>query len=373
MDTGTSNGDVVVGARPGLAAPRVPWPLWAVGWTLLVTAALPVAWFAMAPIAGAYVWLSGLGAGLGLWAVPDGSLVQLWAMGTSLAVCVGAVQSLLLRRVVPRPSLWFAATAAGLLAVVFSAFVVVFVLPEAQVDALLSMAALLIGAGLLLGLAQWLCLRQWMKQSGWIVLIDLLAVSSVVLSGGTITSLLELIVILTLPGAISGFGMWLLVSGVAAEGERPLPPVDRNARILKTATRLALGGLVLVPVFFLGIWVYAASRLALAKLDGVYPTAREAVIAHSQGWGGAEVVEIANVHAGPNSANRQPHVWFGGATVYLDRVPEGGRRDYYVSGSFYIHVRDGWVHVPEGAFPEFIGWVMELYGMEGVGDTTAGG
>jgi hypothetical protein len=33
-------------------------------------------------------------------------------------------------------------------------------------------------------------------------------------------------------------------------------------------------------------------------------------------------------------------------------------RDYYDTGSFYLRVRDGWVHVPEGAFPEFIGFVM---------------
>jgi hypothetical protein len=29
-------------------------------------------------------------------------------------------------------------------------------------------------------------------------------------------------------------------------------------------------------------------------------------------------------------------------------------------------VREGWVHVSEGAFPTFIGWVMELYNLEGV-------
>jgi hypothetical protein len=93
----------------------------------------------------------------------------------------------------------------------------------------------------------------------------------------------------------------------------------------------------------------------------------QAVIANnSRGFGGAEVVRIENVHAAPNSRTAQPHVWFGGATVYLDRVPAGRTWDHYSAGSFYIHVRQGWVPMPEGAFPGFIGWVMELYNMEGV-------
>jgi hypothetical protein len=133
--------------------------------------------------------------------------------------------------------------------------------------------------------------------------------------------------------------------------------------------RLALVGIgvvALVPLFFACSWVYAASQLALAKNGGVYPTVEEAVIERdSQGWGDARVVRIENVRAEPNSRNAQPHVWFGGATVYLDRVPEGHTKTYYSSGSFYLRVREGWVYVPEGAFPEFIGWVMELYNMEG--------
>jgi hypothetical protein len=122
----------------------------------------------------------------------------------------------------------------------------------------------------------------------------------------------------------------------------------------------------LIPLFFGCLWVYAASQLALAKNDGIYPTVEEAVIAiNSKGWGGAKVIRIEDVHTGPNHFDgSQPHVWFGGATVHYDRIPQGGRRDWDLAGSFYIHVRDGWVFVPEGAFPEFVGWVMELYHME---------
>jgi hypothetical protein len=89
---------------------------------------------------------------------------------------------------------------------------------------------------------------------------------------------------------------------------------------------------------------------------------------NSQGFSGAEVVRIENIRAEPNRPNAQPHVWFGYATVYLDKVPQGynSDHDHYLSGNYYIHVQEGWVFVGEGAFPEFIGWVMELYNMEGV-------
>jgi len=80
------------------------------------------------------------------------------------------------------------------------------------------------------------------------------------------------------------------------------------------------------------------------------------------------VIRIENVHAGPNFHDGSlPHVWFGGADVYLDRIPDGGRWDHYATGSFYLRVEEGWVHIPEGALPGYIGWVMALYGLEGAG------
>jgi hypothetical protein len=146
-----------------------------------------------------------------------------------------------------------------------------------------------------------------------------------------------------------------------------ITPASNQKRSRRTLW-FGVGLAALIPTFFLCIWVYAASQLALAKNRGVYPTVKEAVILkNSQGWGGAEVVEVTNVRASVNQHDgSQPHVWFGGARVYLDRVPEGWDRTEYSSGSYFIHVKDGWVHMPEGAFPEFVGWVMELYGMEGV-------
>jgi hypothetical protein len=229
-------------------------------------------------------------------------------------------------------------------------------------------AVVLLPVGLTLGLAQWLYLRRFLPNAFWIIFIDILAAGSILLSGGTFTGPADLM-ILVLPGVISGAGLWLLLS----RSHPGLPgQVRRDARVEKSRrfSRLARVGMAvvaLVPLFFACSWVYAASQLALAKNAGIYPTVEEAIIGNNrEGWGDASVVRIENIHAGPNRQNVQPHVWFGGATVTLDRVPEGHTRDSFQSGSYYLRVQDGWILMPEGAMPEFIGWVMELYNMEGV-------
>jgi hypothetical protein len=232
------------------------------------------------------------------------------------------------------------------------------------------MAATLLQIGLTLGLTQWLYLRRFLPNAFWIVFVNVLAAPSILLAGNSFNSLAELIVVLLLPGAITGLGLWLLLnqSHPKMTNEVRIEASRQNSIWLPRRLWTGLGLAAMVPLFFVCIWVYAASQLALAKNEGIYPTVEEAVIANnSQGYGGARVIAIEDVHAGPNRHDGvQPHVWFGGAKVYLDRVPEGGRRDWYLAGSYYIHVKEGWVFVGEGAFPEFIGWVMELYQMEGV-------
>ena len=111
----------------------------------------------------------------------------------------------------------------------------------------------------------------------------------------------------------------------------------------KSALLIGLGLAALIPMFFLCSWVYAASQLALAKNEGGYSTVEEAVIAlNSQGWGGAEVVKLEDVRASVNQHDGfHPHFWFGGARVYLDRVPQGWDRTEYSAGSYFLHVKEG--------------------------------
>jgi hypothetical protein len=247
-----------------------------------------------------------------------------------------------------------------------------FILSGVEVDPRWGMAIFSLPIGCLVGVAHWLVLRRILPNAFWIVAIDVAGASSLLLAGRSFNNLPELLAIPFLPGVITGVGLWYLlkqsqpklirkkdVKNLGVIGKRPLPKVW-----------IGLGLVALVPMFFLCIWIYAVSQLAIAKNEGIYSTVEEAVISrNSQGWGGAEVLKVEGVRAGINQHDgSQPHVWFGGATVYLDRVPRGSHRTQYSSGSFYLHVEEGWVHVPEGAFPGFIGWVMELYGLEGVNE-----
>jgi hypothetical protein len=167
--------------------------------------------------------------------------------------------------------------------------------------------------------------------------------------------------IIFFPGIILAIGLWLLLhltpnKAIVADQHR-----GRPRRLW-----FGVGMLSLIPLFFLGLWLYTISHIALAKNEGVYPTPQDAIVAKlSRGWGGAEVVKLEMIHATPNMRDGSlPRVWFGGARVYLDRIPAGGTRDTYSAGSYYVRVEDGWVHMSEGTFPELIGWAMELFNLE---------
>jgi hypothetical protein len=287
----------------------------------------------------------------------------------SLALTLSLVQWYLLRNFLPRAHLWFLVTGTGVLLGGLVSGLVLNGSYAQNWDPFLIMADLLLSIGLGLGLAQWLYLRRFLAKAYWIILIDVLAAGSILVAGRTYTNFAELAVFV-LPGAITGLGMWLLLGHTQPRMSNPvqMEASRDDARRSPRLARVGLGLVAMVPLFFVCSWIYAASQLALAKNAGVYPTVEQAIIANnSQGFGGAEVVRIEDIRAGPNRSDAQPHVWFGTAYVTLDKVPQGYLdHERYSSGSYYIHVRDGWVLVSEGAFPEFIGWVMELYNMEGV-------
>ena len=344
--------------------------LWLSGWVLLSLFALPIAGLLMAPIAALLLVALNALTSLGLFTEYSGEISQ--GIGTffSLAITTSVTQWLLLRPFLPGAQRWILATIAGWLAGGLVIAAEVNVSNSLGLPTMLTFALGAVSIGAVLGTAQMLYLRHVIPNAGWWLVINVLAFSSLLLVGPTATNLIELFAILVLPGLITGIGMRALIV------RRPIPSgsavvsTQRQGRILPRWSLLILTGLGLILLFFLGTWVYATSHLALAKNKGIYATPEEAVLAlNSSGWGGAEVIRIENVHAGPNYHDgSSPHVWFGGADVYLDRIPEGGRRDHYSGGSYYLRVEEGWVHLPEGALPGYIGWVMTLYGLEGASD-----
>jgi hypothetical protein len=365
------------GGASSIAAVGMPGWKWIPMWAVLTTASFPAALILMAPLAALLLLMLNLGVYTGILSSFNDDLLSPVGFFISFSLTLATTQWLLLRNYLPSARSWFVATVGGLLLGGLLGTFVITMSSNVILDPRWGMAALLLPSGIVLGLAQWLVIRQKVPNAFWIVVIDVAAACLLLLASRPITSLIELIellIVLMLPGLITGLGLWLLLRESQPESAREAVETPKlTGRRSSRIAWIGLGLVALVPMFFLCIWLYAISQLALAKNEGIYATAEEAVIGiNSQGWGGAKVVRLGNVRAGPNRGNDiQSHVWFGGATVYLDRVPQGFDRTQYSAGSFFIHVKEGWVYVSEGAFPEFIGWVMEFYGLEGVNEWLA--
>jgi hypothetical protein len=106
-------------------------------------------------------------------------------------------------------------------------------------------------------------------------------------------------------------------------------------------------------------------NLEIAKREGVYATPEDGIrVLITESWIDVKKIEI--VYAGTNSFDgSNPHVWFVVADVWAAKRGDGkpvNLRGYDSAGSYFLRVQEGWVHVPEGKFPELIGFGMRLFG-----------
>ncbi len=118
-------------------------------------------------------------------------------------------------------------------------------------------------------------------------------------------------------------------------------------------------------------WSYSSLQLAIARSKGIYPTAEQGMLERaSRGYAGVPRVDI--LYAGPNSFDgSKPHVWYVIAEVRAQARSDGselGRNGCDAPGSFFLQTKEGWVHVSEGAFPGFVGFWMDVFGMAGPGE-----
>jgi len=127
--------------------------------------------------------------------------------------------------------------------------------------------------------------------------------------------------------------------------------------------------LLLIPLVWAGsAWLYTKSQLAVAKSRGIYESPEAGMLAMIEKSYG-DISQATIEYSGPNSPNgKLPHVWFVVARVYADHRADGkpvgnARTKYDYPGSFYLKTKAGWVFVPEGAFPVFIGRMMEVFGI----------
>lgn len=135
----------------------------------------------------------------------------------------------------------------------------------------------------------------------------------------------------------------------------------------KTILLLVLAALayaILIPACAYGYTIY---QLGLGRLEGVYSSPEEGMrLRLEDSYIGIQRIEID--HAGPNAfGGSNPHIWFVVARVLAEQRCDGSRLpptgDY--PGSFYLKVHDGWIHRPEGSFPELIGFFMKVFHLEG--------
>ena len=284
--------------------------------------------------------------------------------GSMLILVTAVLQWLLLRRYLENATVWIPLTAVGWLAGIFLIYLA-WAWPFASASSsewLPALAPPLLGA--LVGLAQWLYLRRMVDHAGYWVLASTIGYGILARGAfGSFTSIPEFLFFILAPFAVTGLAQFLLLrQGGITENKKQ--KTEDGKRI-----GLALLAIVLlIPLFFAGSWVYATGQLTLAKAKGVYATPEEGMESLLlQGLGEYPVERVEIMTAGVNQHDgSQPHVWFVTAWVFADQRPDGKPTERgYGGGSYFLRVEDGWVHVPEGAFPEFVGWVMELYGLEG--------
>lgn len=138
---------------------------------------------------------------------------------------------------------------------------------------------------------------------------------------------------------------------------------------MKVMRRLLIAlGIILV---FIGLcWVYTTTQLNIARSKGIYASAEQGMLAFAEKHYSANH-NVKILYAGPNDfKGRQPHDWFVIAEIHAASRADGSELKHNgcdAPGLPFLQTKDGWVYVPEGAFPGFVGFWMELFDMAGEG------
>lgn len=138
----------------------------------------------------------------------------------AIAICVGVAQWLVIRKYMPRAIAWIAASIAGLFvgAAMISAvaWIANATLSESAVAQImqgrLSMALPLSLYGASIGFTQWLFLRRFARHSQWWILASAIGAALFgIFTGNSISHIADLIWIISIPTAITGFVLAKLV------------------------------------------------------------------------------------------------------------------------------------------------------------------
>lgn len=138
---------------------------------------------------------------------------------------------------------------------------------------------------------------------------------------------------------------------------------------MKFLRRLLIAFGIFATVIVLS-WLYTTAQLAHLRSDGVYPSAEEGMLALVDKHYMPDR-EVKILYAGTNSLDEsKPYIWYVIAEVHASARADGSEmasNGCDAPGSFFLHTMEGWVHVPESAFPGFMGFWMEVFDLAGEG------
>ncbi len=349
---------------------KVDWSVWP-SWIVLYLLSIPLAALLML---GMVIIVNGV--------VPyrkwtTAQYVQLPSLALGFAVVTGTLQWLLLRRYFRHGTLWGLATMLGWLAAGLLAYLSYLTVARLGYsgNALISAGSMFVISGVTIGLFQHWVLRQATPKAGWWIIASAIGYGSLALLViQPAASILEFVFLIALPAIIIGGALFLLLqqAEVTAFHSGEIGAQLANKPQTKGKQKRVRAAVVILgmALFFLAAPLFwTMGQLTLAKANGIYDTPEESMAAKIENeTGGYEIERIEILSAGPNYRDgRLPHVWFVTVKIHADYRPDGkstALKGYYGGGSFVLKVADGWVHVPEGAFPVLIGRVMAWYGLE---------
>jgi hypothetical protein len=143
-------------------------------------------------------------------------------------------------------------------------------------------------------------------------------------------------------------------------------------RIEMKSFRLTLFVLGIVIGYAVLSWAYTSAQLSIARSKGMYETAEQGMRALvDKGYTSDRQVKI--LYAGTNSLDgSKPYVWYVIAEVHASARTDGSdlsENGCDAPGSFFLETKDGWVNLPEEAFPGFIGFWMNVFDLAGPGQS----
>ena len=126
----------------------------------------------------------------------------------------------------------------------------------------------------------------------------------------------------------------------------------------------------MVGIYKIATYYYTTQVIARARERGLYPTA-EAGMRQLISKDYDDIQDVTIFYAGPNArGGKDPYVWFVIAEINKKNRADGlalGEHHCDAPGTFFLQTHDGWIHVPEGAFPQLLGKWMPAYDLAGPG------